>query len=131
VNSFINRADQYAWLADAVTKTLVFCKANAIPIRFGEANRPSILAKIYSTGINLWNRGVQLVWPKVGIADSKHLYSLAIDIWIYDPAHPKEILWSDPRYALIGKFWESLGGTWGGRFTKPDIYHCEVAGSVL
>lgn len=32
-----------------------------------------------------------------------------------------------PEYELLGRYWEGLGGTWGGRWKGlNDIYHFEV-----
>lgn len=31
-----------------------------------------------------------------------------------------------PDYEEAGRIWESLGGTWGGRWTKPDAPHFQL-----
>lgn len=57
----------------------------------------------------------------------------AIDLAILDDmdddliVDKEEIWWSnDPRYEILGSFWESIGGTWGGRWKDPrDLYHFE------
>lgn len=57
----------------------------------------------------------------------------AVDLAILDDADDdlivdkEEIRWSnEPRYEILGVFWESIGGTWGGRWTDPkDPFHFE------
>ena len=64
----------------------------------------------------------------------KHPQWLAIDFAVVDDADrdlvvdKEEIRWSkDPRYEILGLFWESIGGTWGGRWKDPkDPYHFEL-----
>ena len=64
----------------------------------------------------------------------KHPGWLAIDFAIVDDVDhdyvvdKNEIRWSnDPRYEMLGLFWESIGGTWGGRWKDPkDPYHFEL-----
>jgi hypothetical protein len=123
----MNRYDQYIWFRDAVISLLIYSKEQGIPVRGGEWNRPDILARIYSTGINLWNKGLQLVWPKVGVLKSDHTQSLALDLWIIDVETGKKILWNDVRYSRLGSYWMSLGGFW---FEK-DPYHFEIKGDPL
>ena len=55
---------------------------------------------------------------------SKHQRWRAVDIVIVDA--DGECIWATPEYAVLGKFWESLGGTWGGSWAGfPDQYHFE------
>ena len=64
----------------------------------------------------------------------KHPRWLAIDFAIVDDddadlvVDKEEIRWSnDPRYEILGVFWESIGGIWGGRWKDPkDPYHFEL-----
>lgn len=64
----------------------------------------------------------------------KHPFWLAIDLAIIDDLNgdlvidKDEIRWSnDPRYEILGVFWESIGGTWGGHWKDPhDQYHFEI-----
>ena len=55
-----------------------------------------------------------------GIANSLHTQRLAVDFnlfiggkWQTDSA----------AYLPLGEYWESIGGAWGGRFSKPDGNH--------
>ena len=64
----------------------------------------------------------------------KHPRWLAIDLAIVDDedadlvVDKEEIRWSsEPRYEILGVFWESIGGVWGGRWKDPkDPYHFEL-----
>lgn len=55
---------------------------------------------------------------------SKHQKWLAIDLVVIEDS---QCLWAHvPEYDKLGKIWESLGGTWGGRWASlDDIYHFE------
>ena len=63
----------------------------------------------------------------------KHQDWLAMDFALWDDidadgnVDKDEIRWkNDPRYTEMGIYWESLGGTWGGRWESlNDIYHFE------
>ena len=65
--------------------------------------------------------------------NSKHTKWLAMDFALWDDVDEDgsvdkdELRWkNDPRYASMGEYWESLGGTWGGRWASlNDIYHFE------
>jgi len=57
---------------------------------------------------------------------SKHQSWEAVDIVIVleDGRHTLQHV---PEYDILGKLWEQIGGTWGGRFTSFfDIYHFEI-----
>jgi hypothetical protein len=101
-----------------------YARLKGIPIRQGDAYRtPAQAAANAAAG--------------TGIANSEHTRSLAVDIWIdptgkdpiYTPmqlkAHPEAMA----QYHDLGKFWEALGETWGGRFTRQDLCHFEIEGS--
>jgi hypothetical protein len=108
----MTRQEQYADFIDMQCKLYAYAKAQGIPIRQGEAQRPQWVAAEYAK-------------EGTGTLDSKHIYSLAIDLWIING---KQIIWVDKRYALLGTFWKSLGGIWGGDFKKrSDPYHFEYA----
>jgi hypothetical protein len=125
----MTRREQNDWFLKSFHALLGFAILQGIPVRGGEWQRPDILARIYSTGIDLWNRGLRLFSNKVGIEVSKHKYSLAVDLWITSE-DGKDILWEDPRYALLAKAWESLGGVAGLRVKTVDRYHVEAPGAV-
>jgi len=51
---------------------------------------------------------------------SFHYKRLAIDLNLFFEG---EYLTSTEAHLPLGEFWESIGGTWGGRFTNPDGNH--------
>lgn len=52
--------------------------------------------------------------------DSFHYKRLAIDLNLFRDGN-----WLDRTedHVPLGLYWESLGGTWGGRFSAPDGNH--------
>ncbi|WP_312156332.1 M15 family metallopeptidase [Lelliottia nimipressuralis] len=55
-----------------------------------------------------------------GIANSLHTQRLAMDFNLFiDNQYQTD----SAAYKPLGEFWESIGGTWGGRFSKPDGNH--------
>lgn len=55
-----------------------------------------------------------------GIAISLHIYRLAVDFNLFING----VYQLDTEaYRPLGEKWESLGGSWGGRFSKPDGNH--------
>jgi hypothetical protein len=59
-----------------------------------------------------------------GIVNSLHTQRLAIDLMLY---RGPQYLTSSDDYKPLGIWWESIGGTWGGRFAKPDGDHFSLA----
>lgn len=55
-----------------------------------------------------------------GIANSLHTQRLAIDLNLFLGGEWME---TTADHELLGVWWESMGGTWGGRFSKPDGNH--------
>lgn len=55
-----------------------------------------------------------------GHKNSLHLIGLAQDWNLY-----KDQIWltNTEDHLPLGEYWESIGGTWGGRFKKPDGNH--------
>jgi hypothetical protein len=58
---------------------------------------------------------------------SMHQLDRARDIVIVDDkGNPVNKYGDHPNYAVLGKFWEDIGGRWGGNFTGfRDIFHFE------
>jgi D-alanyl-D-alanine dipeptidase len=55
---------------------------------------------------------------------SKHRDGLAVDLAIID--RDGKYLTDSPLYQQLGEYWESIGGTWGGRWkTLHDRDHFE------
>lgn len=56
----------------------------------------------------------------IGIRSSLHVDKLAIDLHLFiDGVYQTETA----AYEPLGVFWESIGGAWGGRFTRKDGNH--------
>lgn len=55
-----------------------------------------------------------------GISNSLHTLRLAIDLNLF-----KDDRWltKTEEHRPLGEWWESIGGTWGGRFKLPDGNH--------
>lgn len=60
----------------------------------------------------------------IGIQHSLHLLSLAVDFNLFKNGI---YLTDTESYRPLGEFWESLGGSWGGRFSKPDGNHFSLS----
>lgn len=60
----------------------------------------------------------------IGISTSLHLARLAIDINLYRGG-----IWlqTSEAHEPLGSWWESIGGSWGGRFARPDGNHYSLA----
>jgi hypothetical protein len=90
-----------------VADLIVWAYAHGYELTFGEALRTEAQAKLNaSTG--------------AGIANSLHLLRLAVDfnLFINGTYMP-----DTPSYKPLGEYWESIGGAWGGRFTRADGNH--------
>lgn len=57
----------------------------------------------------------------IGTSTSLHMARLAIDLNLYGPNGAW--LSNSEDHKPLGLWWESIGGSWGGRFKKPDGNH--------
>ncbi|MEG0208797.1 MAG: M15 family metallopeptidase [Hafnia sp.] len=55
-----------------------------------------------------------------GIANSLHTQRLAVDFNLFIAGTYQT---DSAAYRPLGEYWESLGGSWGGRFKRPDGNH--------
>lgn len=60
-----------------------------------------------------------------GHASSAHKVRLAIDLNLFRDG---KFLQSTEDHRPLGEWWESIGGTWGGRFRDGNHYSLEHAG---
>ena len=60
-----------------------------------------------------------------GIRNSLHSKRLAIDLMLFKNG---VYLTNSEDYRPLGEFWESIGGTWGGRFHDGNHFSCEHEG---
>ena len=90
-----------------VAQLIQWAYANGYTLTFGEAWRsPQEAAINAQTG--------------AGILYSLHTERLAIDL---NGFKGDMLLASVADYEPLGVFWESIGGAWGGRFSRPDSDH--------
>jgi hypothetical protein len=59
-----------------------------------------------------------------GIAHSLHTERLAVDLNLFVGGLYQA---ESSAYEPLGTYWESMGGSWGGRFSKPDGNHFSLA----
>jgi hypothetical protein len=76
-------------------------------IALGEAHRPAFTAAYYAL-------------KGLGVKDSFHTKRLAIDLMLFKGGI---YLTQTEDYATLGAYWTARGGTWGGRFRRPDGNH--------
>lgn len=60
-----------------------------------------------------------------GAANSCHKIRLALDLNLFRDG---KYLTSTEDYRPLGEFWESIGGTWGGRFADGNHFSLEHDG---
>lgn len=90
-----------------VADLIQYANAQGYQVTFGEAYRPPETARIYAEDGR-------------GIPNSLHTRRLAIDLNLFLGGR---YLTQTEDYRPLGEYWESLGGSWGGRFSRPDGNH--------
>lgn len=60
-----------------------------------------------------------------GAANSCHKIRLAIDLNLFCDG---KYLTATEDYRVLGEFWETIGGTWGGRFSDGNHFSIEHEG---
>lgn len=91
-----------------VAQLINFAGENGMRLTFGEAYRTPEQASI--------NAG-----KGTGISNSLHTQRLAVDFNLFINGEYKT---RTEDYRALGEFWESIGGSWGGRFkSNPDGNH--------
>jgi hypothetical protein len=96
-----------------VAKLIEFAYAQGYELTFGDAYRDPRL------------HGPVGVKQGYGHAKSAHKQRLAIDLNLFKNG---VYLTSTDDYALLGGFWEGLGGAWGGRFADGNHFSLEHEG---
>ncbi|MGN6347053.1 MAG: M15 family metallopeptidase [Candidatus Nitrosocosmicus sp.] len=79
---------------------------------FAEAYRPPEMAEIYAKDGR-------------GIKNSLHCKRLAVDFNVFKNGN---LLTDGKDFEDLGKYWESLGGSWGGRFKDGNHFSLEDNG---
>ncbi|MCK5015800.1 MAG: M15 family metallopeptidase [Candidatus Peribacteraceae bacterium] len=60
-------------------------------------------------------------WAKTGhVRGSFHYQRLAVDLNLFENGH---YLTSTEAHKPLGEYWESIGGSWGGKFQRKDGNH--------
>ena len=60
-----------------------------------------------------------------GLDNSLHKYRLAVDLNLFKDGR---YLTKTSEHLPLGEYWESIGGTWGGRFEDGNHYSLEHNG---
>ena len=90
-----------------VSKLITWANDNGYELTFGEAYRTPEQAQRDA------DKGS-------GIKNSLHTIRLAIDLNLFKDGI---LLGGSDEHRPLGEYWESIGGSWGGRFSKPDGNH--------
>ena len=99
--------EQQRIFTKAIARLILWAYENGYEMSYGEAYRPQWVADEYA------KRGI-------GVKSSFHINRLAIDLNLFKNG---VYLTNTADYLPVGIAWEAMGGTWGGRFTKPDGNH--------
>lgn len=104
-------SEKQALFTVMVANLINFAEQRGLRLTFGEAYRTPEQAALNA------RKGS-------GIRNSLHTQRLAVDFNLFVNGQYK----TDSRdYLPLGEYWESIGGTWGGRFSKPDGNHFSLA----
>lgn len=95
-----------------IGELIAWAYANGFQLTFGEAHRPQVTADWYAS-------------QGKGIKNSLHTKRLAVDFNVFKNG---EFLTSGDQFKALGEFWESIGGTWGGRFNDGNHFSLEHEG---
>ena len=99
--------------ARMVADLIIFAYDNGYEVTFSDAYRDPRLHG---------NVGVKKGY---GAANSLHKERLAIDLNLFKGGR---FLTNTEDHLLLGQYWESLGGSWGGRFNDGNHYSIEHQG---
>ncbi len=97
---------------EMVASLIITARHLGYELTFGEAHRPPETAKLYKQ-------------QGRGSARSLHTQRLAIDLNLFRDG---KYLSSTKAHTPLGEYWESIGGTWGGRFKDGNHYSLEHGG---
>lgn len=93
-----------------VADLIVWSYVQGYELTFGEAQRSQAQAEANAKS-------------GAGIAKSLHLIRLAVDLNLFIGGVYQD---KSEAYRPLGEYWEALGGSWGGRFSKPDGNHFSI-----
>ncbi|MDD9340786.1 MAG: M15 family metallopeptidase [Providencia heimbachae] len=95
-----------------IAKLIIFAQDNGYQITFGEAFRTKEQAVLNQKSGK-------------GISKSLHTERLAVDFNLFKNG---EWLTKTTDHKQLGEYWESIGGSWGGRFNDGNHYSLEHNG---
>ncbi|EJD6537505.1 M15 family metallopeptidase [Providencia rettgeri] len=95
-----------------VAKLIIFAQANGYQLTFGEAYRTKEQAELNEKSGK-------------GISKSLHTERLAVDFNLFKDG---KWLTASSDHKPLGEYWESIGGSWGGRFNDGNHYSLEHNG---
>jgi len=85
-----------------------------------------LLTFVHSNGYNIrLGHAMRCRDCYIGSEVSLHKLKLAIDLNLFKNG---KYLKTTEDHKLIGEFWESIGGSWGGRFNDGNHYSLEHGG---
>ncbi len=103
----MNLGQEQRQFTQLVGKLITWAYAHGYELTFGEAYRTPEQAALNAA-------------KGSGISNSLHTKRLAVDLQLFIAG----VYQTDTEaYKPLGEYWESLGGAWGGRFSKPDGNH--------
>jgi len=111
VADFSSLGERQRAFAQMVGKLIAWAYAHGYELTFGEAYRTPEQAALNAKSGK-------------GIAKSLHTDRLAVDFNLFKDG---EFLAASEDHLPLGEFWESIGGSWGGRFAKRDGNHYSLA----
>ena len=114
MSSKLTLRQQQSLFVEMVAKLIQFAIENGYELTFGDAYRdPRVFGGFGE------RRGY-------GAANSFHKRRLAVDFNLF-----KDGRWLNKTedHKLLGEYWESIGGSWGGRFRSPDGNHYSLGES--
>ena len=100
-------------LTRMIAQLIEYAYANGYELTFGDAFRDPRL------------HGDVGVKKGYSSANSLHKSRLAVDFNLFKDG---EYLTSTEAHKPLGEYWESIGGTWGGRFNDGNHYSLEHQG---
>ena len=96
-----------------IADLIIFAYDNGYELTFGDAFRDPRL------------HGLVGVKGGYGAASSNHKIRLAVDLNLFKNGN---YLPNTKDHEVLGLYWESLGGSWGGRFNDGNHYSLEHEG---
>jgi len=115
-------------LPPMIAKLIIWAYDNGYELTFGDAFRdPRVHGFVGQKFLThkILVGGQELTYKAYGKRNSAHKQKLAIDLNLFKNG---EYLTKTEDHRPLGEFWESMGGTWGGRFADGNHYSLEYNG---